>query len=354
VADAPLGSRALALESGFAPGPGSILEPKFGGQTAQILPGKDVEALQGVTVTLGAWIWATEPAQVRAPVLVDGLRRTARMVQVGPSPAFYTISATVSTHAETIRVRLNPVPVEVKPGLVVYYDGIVLAEGGWPQDSVPRFGDSQGRAGTWAGRAFVNRVRNGSAEQTWPYLRPSVSRLLEKYSHRSVAQFLASILDWERTRWGYLRSAANLLQTFWARFGWGQVALPVGWYWVLGAVTALALVGVIVWGVRLWRSGQLADVPMGVRRAIGLLGLTGMLVWANALLRFHPLRGTPFIPGARYAYPAIVPTVLALVSGWLALVPTRAWRWAAVATFCALLVLDVMAIRTLYAFYYGG
>ncbi len=347
VAHAPLGSRALALE------------PEFGGQAAQILLREDVDALQGVTVTLGAWIWATQPAQVRTPALDDGLRHTGRTVQVGLAPVFYTVTATVSTNAETIQVRLNPVPGEAEPGLVVYYDGIVLAKGEWPQDRSPRFEDPQGRTGTWGGQAFMNRVRNGSAESTWPYLRPWVSRLLERYSHRSPAQFLASILDWERTKWGYSYSAASLLQTFWARFGWGQVALPVGWYWVLGAVTALAGAGVIIWGVRLRRSGQPAGMSMGVRRAIGLLGLAGLLVWANALLRFQPLRGTPFIPGARYAYPAIIPTVLALASGWLALVPARSqrarfWRWGAVAMFCALWVLDVMAIRTVYTFYYGG
>jgi hypothetical protein len=91
---------------------------------------------------------------------------------------------------------------------------------------------------------------------------------------------------------------------------------------------------------------------MGVWRAIGLLGLAGALVWTNALLRFHPLLGKPYIPVARYAYPVIIPTVLALVGGWMALVPARYWRWAAVVMFGALLVLDVMAIRTVYAFYY--
>jgi hypothetical protein len=340
VADAPLGSRAL------------VLVPASEGQAAQILLGKDAVALQGDTVTLGAWIWATQPAQVRTPVLDDGLRHTGRTVAAGLTPVFHTVTATVSTDGESVRVRLNPVPDEAEPGLVVYYDGIVLVEGEWPPDSPPRFADPQGQAGTWGGQAFVNRVRNGSAESTWPYLRPQVSRLLERYTHRSLAQFLASVLDWERTKWGYSHSAAHLLQTFWARFGWGQIALPMGWYWALGGVTVLALVGLLIGGLRLRQSVQPAGTPIGVRRAIGLLGLAGALVWANALLRFHPLSGTPFIPGARYAYPVIIPTVLALVSGWLALVPARFWRWGAVAMFCALLVLDVMAIQTLYAFYH--
>ena len=338
VAYAPDGTRALALE--FDPRallPQDAVAPDRAGRDSralQILPREDVEALQGVTVTLSAWMWATQPVRVRGPALDDGARYVVEVLDIDRTPALYVLTTMIDAEARYVQVFLRPEPQlnmagadpDFRSPLVVYYDQVVLAE---------------------PDRPSVNRVRNGSAERTWPYVHPAVDEAILRYTRRSISQVMASVLDWRRTSRVYRYTALILFQSFWARFGWGNIALAEGWYWGLGVLTALGAAGAVRGGARIHA------LTTGVRRAIGLLLAAGLLVWLNTLLRVHPLATRAFIPVARYAYPAIVPTVLALVCGWLALVPRRYWRWGTLAGLCVLILLDVVSIRTLLAFYYG-
>jgi hypothetical protein len=332
VADAPEGKRALALE--FNPG---ALEPQSGALVVQFLPNEDVESLQGITVTLGAWMWATQPASVRTPALDDGVRHTARTVEIDRTPTFHGLTSTIAADARYIQVTLHPAPTLSVPGsdtsgsdlsesaLVIYYDGVVLAE---------------------EARSQVNRVRNGSAERTWPYVRPAVDEVFIRYTRRSLSQFLTSLLDWRRTSWAYRYTMLILFQSFWARFGWNHVPLTEGWYWGLGALTLLGMAGAVLSALRL------RATEARLRRAIWFLLVAGLLVWLNTAMRIHPLAGRLFIPAARYAYPAIIPSMLALVAGWTTHVPQRHRSrviWGLAALF---LVIDVVSIWTLWAFHY--
>lgn len=336
---APLGQHVLALE---------MAAEESGRQVNQPLLQEDMEALRGQVVTLGAWMWATRPLPARSPMLYDGRQHTWQAVELGTAPAFQAITVTVSADAKQVEVILRPLLEREQEGVVtVYYDGVVLVEGEWPLERAPLFNDPEGREGTWGGRPFVNRVRNGSAETAWPRVRPWVEEALRKYTRRSPTQFLVSVLDWQRTAWVYRVAGLNLFQSFWARFGWNHIGLPGGWYWGLGVVTALGVAGALVALGRLWRAGS----PLPRKRAILLLAVAGLLVWGNALLRPHPLIGTSFIPAARYAYPAIIPTVLALATGWLAWAPQRAGKWAAVGLLTGLALLDVVSLVTISTFY---
>jgi hypothetical protein len=335
IEEAPEGVRAFALE--FASGverDAAVPTPML----LQPLPKEDVEAIRGITVTLGAWMWASQPASVRTPILNDGIQRVARTVDVDPIPAFHTLTTTIAPGAQSIQVILNPMPdwgarkldaSSSEPSArIVYYDEIVLAE------------DIQ---------SGINRMRNGSAEQTGPYLNPAIDEVFKRRTRRSPSQFLTSILDWQRTSRIYPRIATNLFQSFWARFGWNHIGVADNWYWALGAMTLLGVVGA---GIAYARQGRMGW-PTSLHRALGLLALSGLLVWANAFLRPHPLIDKPFIPVARYAYPAIIPTMLVLIGGWRMLVPRRFGRWGALAGFCVFVLLDAISIQTLFAFYYG-
>jgi hypothetical protein len=341
VRQAPLGRQGLAVEI-------SPKEPWR--QVAQLLLRKDVQALQGQTVTLGAWMWATQPVQARSPMIDDEKQRFWQAVEVGTSPTFHAITATIAADASRIEVILQPRPSQAQDkAITVYYDGVVLAKGEWPVDSAPLFDDPEAQKGQWAGQTFINRVRNGSAETAWPRVRLWAEKTLTKYARRSPSQFLASVLDWQRTAWVYQTTGTTLHQSFWARFGWGHFGLPEGWYWGLGVVTVLGAVGTLVGLARLWHS----DRPLAMKRAVNLLAVTGLLVWGNTFFRSHPLLGKPFIPDARYAYPAIIPTTLALMSGWLALVPQRAKKWAITGLLVSVALLDVISLTTNIIFYYG-
>jgi hypothetical protein len=124
---------------------------------------------------------------------------------------------------------------------------------------------------------------------------------------------LYSLLDFEGTGWYYRAAGLRLFRTFWAKFGWGHVPLVGNRpYRPLALLTALGLIGNVFYLFL-----QRKDVPKGDTLLWLVLLLWG--VWGAALLRgviyIHHER--LFLPVARYALPAILPTVILLVSGWL-------------------------------------
>lgn len=337
-AAAPLGDHALALE---------MTAEERGREVSQPLLREDVEALRGRTVTLGAWMWASRAVEVRSPMLRDGHGGTWERVQVGISPTFQAITATVATDAEWVEVSLRPLlDQEQEETVTVYYDGVVLVEGGRSLDSRPSFDGARAGMGTWGGETFVNRVRNASGEAVWPWVRPWVQRALRQYTRRSPMTFLSSVLDWRRTGWVYRKAGINLFQSFWARFGWNHVGLAEGWYWVLAVITGAGLMGALLALARRWSTR-----PLPWRRSVVWLVVAGLVVWGNAFLRSHPFVSDPFIPGARYTYPVVIPAVLALAEGWIAYPRPEARRKVALGILCGLALLDVLCLLRIWTFY---
>jgi hypothetical protein len=85
---------------------------------------------------------------------------------------------------------------------------------------------------------------------------------------------------------------------------------------VLLPITALAFIGV---GVGFWqRRKRLSQLTLDV---FFFLGITLFFVWSIALVRgsSYLLRGWSGFVVARYAYPAILPTILFFSAGWLVL-----------------------------------
>jgi hypothetical protein len=336
--DAPWGARAITVEAG----PESPASGVF-----QFVSELDIAALRGRTLALGGWVWASRPATVRSPTLYDGQQSASQVIQVDVEPAFYAITATISIDADQVQAILRPwLDAAGEENLAVYYDGLVLAEGA--RGGLPTCDDARCLAGTWDGQAFTNMVRNGSAESVGPRVRSWVDGPLQVYTHRSPSQSLTSLLDWEYTGWVHRFTVSGLFTTFWARFGWHQTGVPGAWYWVLGVLTALGVAGSVAWLVR----GGRREGSARAVRALGLLALAGLILWANAFLRPHPVYPRPYLPVARYAYPAIVPTVLALAGGWWALTPRRFRRWLPLALFSILGALDVASLWTIWTFFY--
>ncbi len=334
---APLGRYALALEM-------DAEEP--GRRAINVLLSDQVEALQGKTVTLGAWIWATQPVTVRSPRL-GGTQANWPNVEVGTEPTFYAFTTTVASDTKGLYVVFQPLADRnLEEPVVVYYDGVVLVEGQRPADDPPRFSGPDGRTGTWGGRPFTNAVRNASAEQGWPWLRPGAVRAMRRLvSPVPLGPFemIALVLDRERTGWVYRPTATRLLQSFWAVFGWGGTLITPAWYRLLTWVTLLGLAGAAVHGVRLFRGGHTPPLKW----AVLFLGTAGLLVWGVAFARPFPSLfpwSRPFIPVARYAYPAIVPTALALVAGWTAWPRLRWQRLSLVVLFALMVALNAASL----------
>ncbi len=318
----------------------------------QLLSEQENERLHGETVTLGAWIWASQDASVEAPALLGAGVAHSQLVQVGQKPAFYAFAFKIGKDEPRLYVALAPFTQVQDQRVSVFYDGVVLSEGEWPLNQPPDFADINGRSGTWGGKLFSNQIQNGSAEATWPGLRPGADRWLAKVFPLQPSLALGSLLDPTPALWYFRGTASYLFQTYWGRFGWGHVPLIVRpAYYILAAATGLGLVGAGICLIRRRRR-----MPWD---ALALLGTVLVLAWGSAFLRgISSLTGTVFIPSARYAYPVIIPTMLLLDAGWLELarlgrthlrIPGRVFIGLFVLFFIGL---DILSIASIIRFYY--
>ena len=316
---APLGDYALQLEASAETTP-DWLRP-----LNQPLSGEEFTRLGGKTITLGAWMWVSPeyglltPIPLRTPALNIGSESFYETAQVGTKPVFY--SFTVSLPEKINKTWLTLSPIKSDNHLLVFYDGLILVEGAYPLDEEPVF-DSTGAAGTWGGVPFQNLVRNPSGERAWPALRPFLDTPLAKLlpDNMRPSMLLSGLLDWPHTRWYFRVTLQNMLETFLGKFGWGHIPLAQpAWY---------TLFGVLFWGGFLGVLWACLSRTMFSAEKMLFLGMALGLVWGAAVLRgeIFIFTATSFIPGARYAYPAIAPTLLfwlfglewagSRISGW--------------------------------------
>jgi 4-amino-4-deoxy-L-arabinose transferase-like glycosyltransferase len=110
-----------------------------------------------------------------------------------------------------------------------------------------------------------------------------------------------------------------LFTSFWARFGWGSVAIG-GWAdWALRAVVLASVAGLIVASIRSRGAGV-----SWRRRVVCLFIVTVVVAWLAAIVRFEAQEGF-YVPRGRYIHLAIVPTIWLLALGVERLAPRR-WR----------------------------
>ena len=340
--DAPWGRHALGLSS--APG-------RPPAQVRQLLLAADAQAIGGQPATVGAWIWASSAGPAYLPQLGGS---PAVSVTVTTSPAFFAETVQVPTDTTRLAVSLAAISV---PGAerTIYYDGLVLAQGDWPAGSPPVPGDPDGRGGVWAGQSFTNRLRNASAERAGPRIRPWAERLFERAAgaYLSPLALVGALADFERSRPIFGATTNLLLQSFWARFSWGQIGLMAPWYTLLAVWSGL---GASAGAWRLWRAWRRQAGSW--KLAVAWLGLAMLASWGTVYLRglFNAADTALVLPVARYAYPVIIPTLLMLMGGWQAFfgAPARgagARNWLAIVPFAYFLALDLASLAAIIANY---
>ena len=281
----------------------------------QLIPQDKKANLLDQPLTIGAWIWASEPTRVRTPILVTERRAYSKLVSVDTEPKYYSITTNLILSNLPLSIVLAPKAYPVKKEIVVYYDGIVLTTGNHSSVTEPQFLDSRAESGMWGGEPFENVVRNGSAESPWPWIHNWADRLLTRNFPGRPSLFLTSILDFRVVFSYYLNSLTRLFQTFWGQFGWGHIALIAPYsYRVLAFVTLIGLVGGSIALVK-----HRHNLPWDI---LFFLGISLVLIWASALMRGTGtlIDGRTFLPVARYTYPVIIPTMLVLNLGWLSLI----------------------------------
>lgn len=327
----------------------------------QSIPPASVAKMRGQTVTFGAWMWAkredrsTDGAvlavEATSPTINYNYREQLNAnVTLEETPRFVAITGTISPHAGYMRLILPSVAYAPEVTTTVMLDGVVLAVGEFPTDVAPHFKDARAERGEWGGHVFENLARNASGEDTWPALRPQVERILLRFTPEWVSWMLgvASLLDPIGAGWYYRMTVEHMFQTFWARFSWGNVPLADGWYLALAIATAASLACKLIMLLRRRR-----EVDWAV---VATIGLAIIVVWLPALMRgvMVGLEGRLWIAGARYAYPAIVPTMLALTFGWAALAERIGRKRRAVIivgwTACCV-VLAVVSLVAVHQFY---
>ncbi len=99
-------------------------------------------------------------------------------------------------------------------------------------------------------------------------------------------------------------------RSFWGQFGWMGVLLDVRLYQVMAILSALALIGLLLWAARAWRHREVFAAWQWA--AGGLLALSGLFtlaayLWYNTSFLQHQ---------GRYLFSALVPISLAVALGW--------------------------------------
>ena len=343
---AQVGARAIVLET----------QPGDARQLSNPLLGAQAQPLAGKTITIGGWLWADQPAM---SAVAGVLFKTSDMVLEKPSTRPIQLSTTPTFVAWTFKVPKQTfllqyllaarAPANATAPAHLYLDGALIVAGTYPLDQVPSFDDPSASSGAWGGRRFTNLLRNGSAEQGWPRLRPWVDQMLVSYIHRSPTQAVAALFDTRRIAEVFLPYMVQpATDTFIESFAWSNVKLADPLWRYLGRYLALlALIGCIRWLIARRFKTRGALWP-----ALLFLALVGALIWINTIFRPLPMLGEMYVvPVARYTFPAIIVTALAIAGGWWALWPQRLRLGAALALIAGLLALNAAAITTIAAYY---
>ena len=277
----------------------------------QIIPQSSIQPLMGKNVTIGAWIWSDEPVAARTPILKSDVNYYQE-VEIGLEPRFFAYHARIAEKPVENQIILQPFASTTDRNVTVYYDGITLVEGHKPLDITPHYNDATASNGQWGGESFSNLVRNASGSHGWIKVRPKVEGFINEFFPDKPSLILTSLIDWRGAGWYYSWTAQNLLRSFWAKFGWNHVPITTGNkpYRLLAITTLLGLLGAMVSLVRYRKK-----LPWEV---LLLLAFAMLVIWGSTIVRgISSITGLHFIPAARYAYPAIVPTALVLCAGWL-------------------------------------
>jgi hypothetical protein len=299
-AKTPFGKYAfhLPLESGVVP-------PSL----TQVMNSSQIRELQGKSVTLGAWIWASKPVEVRTPILYTDAETVFEQVEVGVEPSYFQFTTTVPENPQRLQIMIAPSRSRPKDDVSVYYDGLVFVEG--ELHNAPEFEGGRGNQLWVEQKPILNHLRNASAESTWPFVEVWADNFIRDFFPGKSSLILAASLDWSPALWYFKATIQQLVTTFWARFGWGHVTL-MGFhpYLLLGILTAM---GVTAGVMRLGKRGHTLSWELMI-----FFGVSLATIWGAAIMRGigSIISGPIFIPSARYAYPVIIPTAMLLTAGW--------------------------------------
>jgi hypothetical protein len=280
---------------------------------AQLFSPETRTLIKGQPVTIGAWVWSDAPARVFLGFNSWGGWRTAVEFEAPTNPQLVTTTILVPDSATGVYMELGAAAKGADPTNRVYFDGVFLIPQAIPDASTVEFSDHILAELATAQGNLSNLVSNPSMERNWLRFRSRVVGAVDPRLPLNLDYTMSAFSNLSGTGWYFSIAMQNLMETFWARFGWGNVPL-------LGAYSYAVLVAVSVIGLVGAARALFRGAGKGYRDVIIFLALAGLTLWAQAVLRgISTLFETNLQAVARYAYPAIVPTTLLLTAGWTAL-----------------------------------
>lgn len=285
---------------------------------SQSLYPTQLQTLSGKRLTLAAWMRADRsmlPAST--PIMLVDHNVFSRIVQLGTDWQLVVQTVNVPQQVGLLEVQL---PGPIAPG-IIWYDSVALVEGGTANLPKPDEADASFEAGLLGEQAPRNLLRNVGAERQIPPLPDLVQRfsggLLNEAGMRGV---LGKLFDPGWIAVVYPRQALLLFQGFWGVFGWGERSVSLGWFTPLGILVIASLLG----AARLTWCGYWPHRAGATRVRTWWLCLFGVIMgWGMAMLRVHsqPFPGVMFWSFGRYAFVALLPSLLVFVAGLRALLP---------------------------------
>ena len=356
-------TKAVSGEYVFQVDSQGIVSPEWVGPLFQSV-GKD---LPSGAYTFGAWMWASQAIRVQTPIIGTGGKSYSENVDLGLEPRFFAMPFTLAAETPNrVWIMLAPEAGRSQTG-IVYYDGLVLSKGERPVETPPIFFNSSGSEGTWGDSEFINLIKNPSAEEAGVQIQSWANRVGGRIipDDNLPSLLMTYITDWSGAGWHYRLVIENLFQTFWGKFGWGQVSLTGRYsFTILLVINLLAFLGLLIWFTRqvLERGlGQSQVIPFW--ETVFFLAIILLILWGGAMIRgasYLPYNRL-YLPVARYVYPSIIPTVMTLSLG---IVTFLGWVFSRIIkeprqvlmvvfgiTITGLLILDLASIISVLSYY---
>ncbi|NIN68691.1 MAG: DUF2142 domain-containing protein [Anaerolineae bacterium] len=278
-----------------------------------------VREVRGKEVTLNAWARTSTGKQEGSLAIVDGETRSTRPFVATETWSLQSLTHTVSSEAESLRVVLRLSPCAREDTGDLYFDDVALLD-------IEREG--------------FNLVANGSAEMGSLRIGPRLERLARRVPLRQLLDARSYDLSSLRR---YVLYTLLTFAGFWANFGWLTIPLDPEWYALLALCSLAAAIGLGVLGtsvVRQWKRDRSA-VRTRHNQSLFLLVVAFCLI---LLQTFLPMIGRDWQPQGRYLFPAIIPIAALFSLGWSELVPRRSHNLLAIAWTVAFFLLNVLCL----------
>lgn len=337
-----------------------VLQIPYNDTLRQRIPVEFLKPQRSETLTLGFWAWASESVDVViAPQIIfstnDGIARSPRKkIKLSTQPEFYSLQLNTPSDSGRGWLLIKPAKNNEDFGATIYFDGIVLAED--EREGIPEFTDNYAGSGTWDNHTFENLIRNASFEKSWFRF----SSFLLNHLPKNVIKYIpvssmATLQDWAGSGWYFKQTLVVLNETFWGRFGPSTIPI-LGDSYTYQFLRLTVIIGFLGILVMLWNKLRALD-----KRILVFLGLSIIIIWGQTVLRGAGSLDAknPIIPWTRYSLPAILPTAMALCTGWYILlsktetmfkIQSNSLVWAIFIAF--MLSLDMLSILTMLQFFY--